>query len=192
MGVGLLEILLVLAIMAALATMVGMQYTKLSHHRDSKIIEESASLLGQALNEYFYANCASGLQSKVDYDQVLSFLSPQQQTNIRNPWAQDQSQPYTVSIVATPDADGGDTYNLEVAANMKWSANVVANLVSNLHAAYASGQELTWSWSPSQHPKMVDNSLWVMNSGLANFKQYYVGDSGLNTACIAGNPQGNG
>lgn len=176
-GVGLLELMLALAIMAAIMAGTFFQYQRMVWGKNVAVIKASVALSQQGLNIYYYQHKGTFTkdETKIPYQEVMDQLPTSAQSTIKNPWAKSISKLYEFQIVReqlTPmskDDDPQFIYQLQVIATLKQKATVVAGLARTLGASESSGDKVTWWRLPSQLPRPVSSDLWLLNSTMDNY-----------------------
>lgn len=197
-GISLLEILLVLTV-AALIFILGIrQYSQYVWSRDVVQIQQSVTQLLQAVNVYYYANCANAdfhpPYANIDYELLKKAGGLENFTRIKNPWGQQ----FVVSIVSAQENSQQmqGPFLLQVSADLPNYADRIDALARLLNAEKIKDTQLVWTRLPSQsinHESfnimssggwvptiggssigglpVSTNSLWLLRSNLETFKK---------------------
>ena len=197
-GISLLEILLVLTVAALIFVLGFRQYSQFLWSRDVAQIQQSVTQLLQAVNVYYYANCASTdfhpPYLNIDYALLKKAGGLENFTQLKNPWG----NPFVVSLVSSQEnsQETPGLLLLQVSADFPNYADRIDALANLLNAAKMNGTQLAWIRLPSQSINHVSfsvmssggwvpiiggssigglpvstNSLWLQRSNLETFKK---------------------
>lgn len=197
-GISLLEILLVLTVAALIFVLSIRQYSQFLWSRDVAQIQQSVTQLLQAVNVYYYANCANvdfhPPYVNINYELLKKAGGLENSTRIKNPWG----QKFVVSIISaqenTQEIQG--PFLLQVSADFPNYADRIDALARLLNAEKINDTQLAWTRLPSQsinHESfsimssggwvpiiggssigslpVSTNSLWLLRSNLETFKK---------------------
>ena len=172
-GFALLELLAVCAIAALLIVVVLKRYTAYSQTRDISAVQQNVRLLLQDLTQYYQRNCATGVLFTVNLntlDRSTAVKSHLQRSNIVK-----QIGDYNVGahyLNKTTVRGHRDIYQLYVTVTFDVPLDQMSWYQQRLSATQInSGKQLQWNIMPSYVTKQGDSHLWIMNTGLKEFKE---------------------
>jgi type II secretory pathway pseudopilin PulG len=165
----LLELMLVL-VLAAVITFIGISRYQL-YRRDKDVIalQQNVYLLFQATNVYYHLTC------KASQPFSVSIQNLQQANLLPNLF---QTELATLSNYQVSAKSMGNTaqtqkpiYMLQVSVTLTVPSSTVSWYQQRLNATSSQGQQVIWQKLPSYSVPTVSPGLWIMNTGLRQFKE---------------------
>ena len=187
-GFNLLELLLVLAVVAAILLAGFKRYQVYQQQRDLAAVSYNVQTLFQALDQYYQANCKNDLPYpyfKVNLDKLTNVTNKLLRANIVANFTDYQ---VAANYLNKKTIRGNrDIYQLQVQVTLNVPINTIGWYQQRLQATTVSGKTLTWVRMPGYSLETTDSHLWIMNAGLREFKENSLvngKDSGLSdTSC---------
>jgi len=185
-GVSLLELLLVLAVIAAI-TFLGINRYQ-THKRQTELaqVQQNIQYIFQAASVYYRLECKTGKTFQISMALLENdkLLPPLAKTKLVKQWP-NSSYYYSVSAtkIGETEETEQDIYRLAVQADLNVQPNTIGWYKTRLRAYSASVTTLSWRSMPSYQQPTMDSNLWVMNPGLGYFKAFIEGKKDSDQSC---------
>lgn len=167
-GVGLLEVMLVLAISVALIFASLLQYRHQRWAANIGVLRNSEAMLQQATIQYWLYHCDGITAGTIPFQAVMAMLPQSEWQTIQNPWVAGGVQFFEITLLAKDESIGKKAWVFNISTTIKGTPNTVAVIAANVGAT-AKGQEITWEFTPDQYPSKTDVHLGVIGSAYGYF-----------------------
>ena len=167
-GFGLLELMLVLAIVLTVLIIGYRSYQEMVFEKDAALIQMNANYLLQGLRLYYYQNCVNATCNQPTIEQDLSELQISSSLVLQNPWAADQTQTFVFSSPNPPITVNSGIVVLTVSSVINIPVN---NRIINLLGASGStgSNEVNWIYLLQNQPQGMDSGYWPSDPALKIF-----------------------
>lgn len=165
----LLELMLVL-ILAAVITFMGIsRYQLYRHDKDIAALQQNVYLLFQATNIYYHTTCKANQSFSVSIQDLKNAnLMP----NLFNTeFASINDYQVSATNIGNTVQTQKPIYRLQVSVTLNVPTNTIDWYRQRLNATAAQGQQIIWQKLPSYSIPTVSAGLWIMNTGLRQFKE---------------------
>lgn len=173
-GAGLLEVMLALVIIIAIILVSLLQYQWQRWQKDLAVLQTSEAMLQQATLMYWTQNCVGITARDIPYEQVLAAAPGINPATIQNPWAINGVELFDIQLLSVPDAaNGKNRWVFQITTTIDKPVNVVPAIAANL-GAIASGNTISWTFTPIQYPNLTDVHLGLSNITYGYYSNYIV------------------
>lgn len=163
-GIGLFELMIALAIVAAIIAGSLLQYRHQQWKKDIAILQNSEAMLQQATIMYWFQNCqtlkAQPLPISIAFLKILEMLPKREWPTIQNPWVNKGTQQFQIDLTTVTDEVNGDKrrYIFEISTTIDKPHKAVVAIANNL-GAIAKGNAIKWVFTPRQLPKKLSSNI---------------------------------
>ena len=189
LGVTLLELLMVLAVIAAILFLGINRYQ--THKRITELaqVQQNIHYIFAAASIYYRTECKTNQTFNINMSllEKAKLLPPLAHTQLVRKWPGSKFyyHVFAKKLAGKTQKTKQDIYQLKIQADLNVKPNTIDWYKTKLgaYSASASDTKLTWQSMPSYQQPTLDTSLWVMSAGLGYFKSFILGEDAKDASC---------